>query len=51
MDPDTLNDAPFGDITFSYVLLPDYVTDTNPVELFAYSDNAYSKLVFEESLA
>lgn len=31
------------------MLLPDYVTDTNPVELFAYSDKAYSKLVFSET--
>lgn len=33
------------------MLLPDYVTDTDPVELYAYSDNAYTKLVFEESKA
>ena len=31
------------------MLLPDYVTDTDPVELYAYSDNAYQDLVFEES--
>ena len=36
-------------MTFQYVLLPDYVTDTNPVELYAYSDEAYQDLVFEES--
>ena len=33
------------------MLLPDYVTDTDPVEVFAYSDNAYQDLVFEESKA
>lgn len=31
------------------MLLPDYVTDTDPIELYAYSDIAYTKLVFEES--
>jgi hypothetical protein len=30
-------------------LLPEYVDDTNPIEVFAYSDYAYSDLVFEES--
>lgn len=39
--PQFLNSRPFGVITFSYVLLPDYVTDTDPVEVYAYSDNAY----------
>ena len=33
------------------MLLPDYVTDTDPVELYAYSDDAYLDLVFEESKA
>jgi len=33
------------------VLLPDYVTDTDPIEVFAYSDDAYTDLVFEESKA
>ena len=33
----------------SYVLLPEYVTDTEPIEIYAYSDYAYSDLVFEES--
>lgn len=49
--PYTLSSRPYGVVTFSYVLLPDYVTDTDPVELFAYSDNAYQDLVFEESKA
>ena len=31
------------------MLLPDYVTDTSPIEVYAYSDNAYLNLVFEES--
>mmetsp|Transcript_2499 Transcript_2499/g.3147 ORF Transcript_2499/g.3147 Transcript_2499/m.3147 type:complete len:232 (+) Transcript_2499:1055-1750(+) len=46
-----LSSRPFGVITFSFVMLPDYVTDTNPVELYAYSDFAYTKLVFEETKA
>ena len=33
------------------MLLPDYVTDVNPVELYAYSDEAHLDLVFEESKA
>ena len=48
-DTEYLSSRPFGVITFSYVQLPDYVSDTNPVELYAYSDVAYSDLVFEES--
>ena len=47
--PQFLSARPFGVITFSYVLLPDYVTDTDPVELYAYSDFAYQDLVFEET--
>ena len=47
--PQFLNSRPFGVITFSFVMLPDYVTDVNPVEVYAYSDFAYEKLVFEES--
>ena len=47
--PDFLSSRPFGIINFAYVLLPDYVTDTDPVEVYAYSDNAYSDLVFVES--
>lgn len=47
--PDYLSSRPFGQIQFSYVLLPDYVTDTDPIEVFAYSDDAYTDLVFEES--
>ena len=49
--PYTLSSRPYGIVTFQFVLLPDYVTDTNPVELYAYSDNAYKDLVFEESKA
>lgn len=49
--PEFLSSAPFGAITFSYVLLPDYVADTDAVELFAYSDHAYQDLVFDESIA
>jgi hypothetical protein len=49
--PQFLNSRPFGVITFSYVLLPDYVTDTEPVELTAYSDFAYMDKVFEETKA
>ena len=49
--PQFLNSRPFGVITFSYVLLPDYVKDTDPVQLFAYSDHAYRQVVFEESMS
>ena len=49
--PEFLSSRPFGVIEFSYVLLPDYVSDTAPVELYAYSDYAYTDLVFEESRA
>ena len=49
-DPDFLSSRPFGVINFSYVQLPDYVSDTSPVELYAYSDVAYNDLIFEESL-
>ena len=47
--PQFLNSRPFGVITFSYVLLPDYVTDTDPVEVIAYSDFAYTAVVFAET--
>lgn len=44
-----MSQTPFGILDLSYVLLPEYVTDTNPIEVYAYSDYAYSDLVFEES--
>lgn len=47
--PANLNPRPFGILELSYVLLPEYVTDTNPIEVYAYSDDAYLNLVFEES--
>lgn len=47
--PENLTPRPFGILELSYVLLPDYVTNTAPIEIFAYSDYAYSDLVFEES--
>jgi hypothetical protein len=31
--------------------MPDYVTDTNPIELYAYSDFTYTDLVFSETMA
>lgn len=47
--PSNLTPRPFGILELSYVLLPEYVTDTEPIEIYAYSDYAYSDLVFEES--
>ena len=50
--PKTLfNPRPEGVIEFSYVLLPDYVADQDPVDIYGYSDYAYTDLVFEESKA
>lgn len=48
-EPENLTPRPFGILDLSYVLLPDYVTDMNPIEVYAYSDYGYSDLVFEES--
>ena len=48
-DPNYISSRPIGDIAFSYVLLPDFVADTDPVEVFAYSDSAYKDLVFQET--
>ena len=45
-DPDFISSRPFGVIDFSYVMLPDFVADTDPVEVYAYSDAAYRDLVF-----
>ena len=49
MLPEYISSRPFGVIDFSYVLLPDYVADTDPVEVYAYSDSAYTDLVFLET--
>ena len=47
--PSFISSRPFGVIKFSYVLLPDYVTDTDPVEVYAYSDPGYQDLVYRET--
>ena len=47
---DFLSSRPFGQLTFSYVLLPDYVTGIPPIKIQAYSDKAYSKLIFEDGI-
>ena len=48
---DFLTSRPIGEVTFAFVLLPDYVNDTDPVEFFAFSENTYSDMIFEETLA
>lgn len=48
---DYLTSRPIGELTFAFVLLPDYISDTNPIEFFAYSDNTYSDIIFEETKA
>jgi len=47
--PELLSSRPFGALKLSFVLLPDYVADVEPIQLFAYSDRAYTKLVFKET--
>ena len=48
-EPEYLQPRPFGILELSYVLLPEYILNMEPIELYAYSDYAYSDLVFEES--
>lgn len=49
MSREFLTSRPIGELNLAYVLLPDYVTDTDPIELFAYSDYTYTDIIFEES--
>ena len=44
--PRFLSLRPAGTITFSFVLMPDYLSELPPVEMFVYNDNAYSSLIF-----
>ena len=41
---------PFGTLYFSYILMPDYVSDVEPVEVLAYSDDGFQNLVFRETV-
>ena len=47
--PEFLDDRPTGELNFHYIKLPDYVTSTDPVEIFAYSDVSMQNLIFDES--
>lgn len=44
-----LDTRPYGEIFFHYIRLPDYVTDTDPVQFYAFSDSAYNYPIFEEA--
>jgi hypothetical protein len=46
--PEYLDDRPSGGLSFKYIKLPDYVTDTEPVTFYAYSDESLNNAIFAE---
>ena len=46
--PGTLKSSPVGSITFELIKLPDYITSTPPIKIFAYSDADRQDLVIDD---
>ena len=47
--PENLDDQPSGELNFSFIKLPDYVTSTEPLTFEAFSDVSLLNGIFSET--